>query len=337
MISNIENDKKNKPHVTSGFWFREEVTKDWALQIRLKNLGFKAQSKFQHIQIIDTCQFGKTLVLDSKTQSTEIDEHVYHETLVHPAMLMHHNPKHIFIGGGGELATAREVLKHLSVESCIMVDIDEDVVNISNKELKQWSEGVCNDPRFELVIGDAKNFIENDTRKYDVIIMDISDPIEAGPGIKLYTQNFYKSLFLSGRLSKDSIFVTQSGPGSFINIDECGSTIHRTLRSVFNNVAAFQADIPSSGSVWGFNIAFGGQIIPNNNKNVNEKIQQDQQYILNMGIDNINNKISTRIIGNLKFYDGITHLGLFGIPKDFRKKIIDEERIMTLENPVFMY
>ena len=340
MASNAEDTTQDTPPVTSGFWFREEVTEDWAIQMRLKNLGFKKKSQFQHVQIIETDQFGKTLVLDSKTQSAQADEHVYHETLVHPAMLMHPNPKRVYIGGGGELATAREVLRHSSVELCVMVDIDEVVVDISKQELKQWSDGVCEDSRLELVIGDAKSFLENDTREYDVIIMDIADPIEAGPGIALYTQDFYQFLFSSGRLAKDGVFVTQSGPGSFININECGSTIHRTLRSAFNNVAAFHADIPSFGSVWGFNVAFGG---PANmaddeyNNNVSEKLEQDQQRVLTVGIDTINEKIAKRVNGNLKFYDGVTHLGLFGIPKDLRRRIVDEDRIMTLDNPVFMH
>ena len=337
MTSNAEDEKQGDPQVTSGYWFREEVTEDWTIQMRLKNLGFKKQSDFQHVQIIETEQFGKTLVLDSKTQSTEADEHVYHETLVHPAMLMHPNPKRVYIGGGGELATAREVLKHSSVELCVMVDIDKVVVDVSKQELKQWSDGVCDDPRLELVIGDAKSFLENDTREYNVIIMDIADPIEAGPGVALYTQDFYQFLFSSGRLAKDGVFVTQSGPGSFMNIDECGSTIHHTLRSAFKNVAAYQADIPSFGSVWGFNIAFGGAADENYNANIDEKLQQDQISLLTIGIDNVNDKIAKRINGALKFYDGVSHLGLFGIPKDFRKQIINENRIMTLENPVFMY
>ena len=96
MTSNAEDEKQGAPPVTSGYWFREEVTEDWTIQMRLKNLGFKKKSDFQDVQIIETEQFGKTLVLDSKTQSTEADEHVYHETLVHPALLMHTNPKTCF-------------------------------------------------------------------------------------------------------------------------------------------------------------------------------------------------------------------------------------------------
>lgn len=83
------------------------------------------KSKFQACQIIETLDHGKTLVLDGKTQSAANDEKVYHESLVHPAMMLHPNPKNVYIGGGGEGATMREVLRHKSVEKCVMVDIDE--------------------------------------------------------------------------------------------------------------------------------------------------------------------------------------------------------------------
>ena len=73
------------------------------------------------------------------------------------------------------------------------------------------------------------------------------------------------------------------------------------------------------------------------NNNVSEKLEQDQQRVLTVGIDTINEKIAKRVNGNLKFYDGVTHLGLFGIPKDLRQRIVDEDRIMTLDNPVFMH
>lgn len=95
------------------------------MKSQLTSIDFNSKSKFQKVQIIKTIPFGTTLVLDGKTQSAQFDEAVYHEHLVHPAMLMHGNPKSVYIGGGGEYATARDVLKHTSVEKCVMVDIDE--------------------------------------------------------------------------------------------------------------------------------------------------------------------------------------------------------------------
>ena len=132
------NDGQNNglaPQNTTHLWFTEANTPDYWIKLSLKRIMFESASKFQHVQVIETSQFGKTLVLDGKTQSCQADEFIYHESLVHPAMLLHPNPKSVYVGGGGELATTREVLRHKSVEKCIMVDIDEVVVNICKEEL----------------------------------------------------------------------------------------------------------------------------------------------------------------------------------------------------------
>lgn len=110
--------------------FSENITPHLRLEAGLNRVLFDAQSDFQKVQIIETEPFGKTLVLDGKTQSALVDEHIYHETLVHAAMLQHPEPKTVYIGGGGEFATAREVLKHKSVTKVVMVDIDQVVCSI---------------------------------------------------------------------------------------------------------------------------------------------------------------------------------------------------------------
>merc|ERR1711988_135570 len=112
---------------------------------------------------------------------------VYHECLVHPAMLLHPSgAKTVYIGGGGEGSTAREVLRHRSVERCVMVDIDEDVVRFCREQLPENTDAF-NNPRLQVIIDDAKAVIENSSDKYDVIIMDLDDPLEGGPCYQLYT------------------------------------------------------------------------------------------------------------------------------------------------------
>ena len=217
------------------------IDETWLLKTELKRILFTGQSDFQKVQVsplnsvpqpssagvlqvIETEAFGRTLVMDDKTQSAESDEAVYHEAFVHPAMLAHPNPKtvlplhphilshhrltaQVFIGGGGEFATAREVngctsaqealsgvrqvLKHKSVEKCVMVDIDKVACDMCREHLPEWNDGAYEDPRFEVYYEDAKAWIENAGQKFDVIIMDICDPIEAGPGIALYFQEYY--------------------------------------------------------------------------------------------------------------------------------------------------
>jgi predicted membrane-bound spermidine synthase len=110
---------------TSGFWFYEANTETSNVAFKMSKIYVDSLTKFQRCQIIETLDHGKTLVLDGKTQSAAHDEKVYHESLVHPALMLHPNPKNVYIGGGGEGATMREVLRHKSVEKCVMVDIDE--------------------------------------------------------------------------------------------------------------------------------------------------------------------------------------------------------------------
>ena len=145
----------------------------------------------------------------SKSQSSALDEHIYHETLVHPAMMAHGAPKTVFIGGGGEGATAREVLRWKSVEKVVMVDLDEVACKMCQEHLPEWNAGAYDDPRFEIHYKDAYAFLNDYSGPtFDVVIMDISDPIECGPGIALYFKEFYKDVLLP-KMSENSVFVTQ--------------------------------------------------------------------------------------------------------------------------------
>lgn len=173
----------------SAFKYCEDVAPGLALEMDLNAIHHTSISEFQQIQVIDS-YFGRTLVTDGKTQSAEHDEFVYHENLVHPAMFWSAilsngsngtGPKSVFIGGGGELATAREVLRHASVERCVMVDIDPKVVDVCCKYLPEWGgKGVLEHPKMTYIAGDAHEYLMNTSEKFDVIIMDISDPVEAG-------------------------------------------------------------------------------------------------------------------------------------------------------------
>lgn len=372
------------PTETSGFWFEEEVTPDLAYKMRLKSITFNADSKFQNVQVAETHSFGQTLVLDSKTQSAAFDEHIYHESLVHTAMLLHPNPKTVFIGGGGELATAREVLRHPSVEHVVMVDIDQDVVEICERELPSWGNGCRKDKRLSVFFEDAYGFLERagssdgncggDTPKtYDVVIMDIADPIEAGPGIALYTKEFYSMMISSGRLAENGVLVSQSGPGSVLNATECMSTIHQTMRSVFDHVVPYNAEIPSFGSKWGFNVCFndslvraaqeeskagagqggGGEEEEEESKAGGKKVdclscffqagdlglQSDINAMLEIPTRHIDKLVAQRLKKGqtLKFYDGISYKGMFGLARKIREALAGEKRIMTKDNPVFMH
>ena len=119
--------------LTTGEWHYEHITPHLLQVERVRNVIFKGRTAYQSVTIQDTECFGRTLILDDKTQSTEVDEFVYHEALVQPSMIAHPAPKQVFVAGGGEGAPLREVLSHQSVERAVMVDIDREGVELCRR------------------------------------------------------------------------------------------------------------------------------------------------------------------------------------------------------------
>lgn len=331
------------------------------IDMELKSILTSCTSEFQKIDIIET-SFGKTLVTDGKTQSTAMDEFAYHESLVHPSLLKAglslysspkpcSAPKKVFIGGGGELATAREVLKHKSVEKVVMVDLDERVVRECKKHLPEWGgEAVANNPRLELIIGDAYAYLISCDDKFDVIIMDISDPIEAGPGVMLYTQEFYKDM--KTLLNPNGVFITQAGigdglaipvhvaPGSNNDFTSFAASCN-TLKTVFDNVVPYTVNIPSYGSDWGFIMAFDD--LDDTDKGdfsslpVNMIDEMIDERITSISDVSKNDKLCEVGSNVLRYYDEISHRRMFALPKPLRTILNTDKRIITKDNPVFMY
>src|SRR5207253_144952 len=162
------------------------------------------------------------------------------------------DPKRVMVIGGGEGATLREVLRHRSVERALMVDIDREVVEVSRAMLPEFHAGAFDDPRTELVFEDARGWLETHDDVFDVIIIDLSDPIEEGPCYRLYTREFYQLVFR--RLSPQGTIALQSGtvaPHDLLNF----SAIYRTLLTSFPMVCPYMANIPCFGLPWGFQMA----------------------------------------------------------------------------------
>ena len=298
----------------SGQWFSEVITPDMSTLTRIKEFHYSGRTKFQNVEVIETATSGRALILDGKTQSSEADEHIYHEALVHPAMLMHPNPLKIFIGGGGEGATLREVLSHKSVERVVMVDLDEEIVKISRQFLPNHSKGAFEDSRIELVHTDAREYLEHTEEIFDVIILDLVDPLEAGVAYKLYTQEFYG--IVKAKLGSSGVMVTQSGPAGLMNYHECFTPIIKTLQNTFIEVLPYNIFVPCFMSMWGFTIG----------TNEPSFVPPHQRDPL----------IAQRLSKGLRFYDQISHQHMFSLPSYIRYGIDNEKQIITDENPVFM-
>jgi spermidine synthase len=188
-----------------------------------------------------------------------VDEFIYHEALVHPAMLSHPAPRSVYIAGGGEGATLREVLRYPTVEEVVMVDLDDEVVELCRKHLTTWHSGAFEDPRVRLLHEDARSVLEREKTTYDVIICDLSEPVDDGPSYMLFTQEFYA--LCKERLKSGGVMVTQSGCPSFV-YSLCFHSVTATLKSVFSGTFPYLAFIPSFASNWGFTLSGDSPLLP---------------------------------------------------------------------------
>ena len=297
-------------------WIQEYITSNLYQMMAIKGRVFSTKTAFQEVEVVDSLQHGRCLLLDGKTQSAEADEFIYHEGLVHPAMVTHPNPVSVFIAGGGEGATLREALAHNTVKRAVMVDLDSEVVEVCVRYLPNHHRGAFDDPRTELHHRDAREYLETTQDTYDVIIIDLPDPQEAGPASLLYTQNFYR--LLSQRLNPQGVMAVQSEPCMVGNL-EAFSAINNTLRSVFPHVYPYHIMVPSFASDWGFNLASLG---PNP---------------LALDVQEVDRRLADRGCALLRFYDGVTHNGLFALPKHVRTTLENEQRIITEDDPLVVF
>ncbi len=297
-------------------WFHERLGPGEEHAHEVKTFLFSKQTPFQLIEVVEFGAYGRSLVLDGKVQSTQADEFIYHEVLVHPAMLAHPEPKSVMVVGGGEGATLREVLRHKSVKRALMVDIDREVVEVSRKLLPEFHAGAYDDPRSELVFEDARKWLETHDEVFDVIIIDLSDPIEEGPCYRLYTREFYR--MVQSRLSAKGTIALQSGtvaPQDLLNF----SAIYKTLQTAFPVVRPYTANVPCFGLPWGFQMASKGG---------------DPRSFSGGDYDGM---IGKRITGEMRYLTGDVCVAQYALPKHLRSRIERETRIIEDDAPLYIY
>jgi spermidine synthase len=283
-------------------WFIDKDSRDRWVYHRIKKNILSAKTKFQRVEFVDTYDLGRVVLLDDKIQSSDVDEFIYHEALVHPAMVVHPNPKIVLILGGGEGATLREILRYRSVEKVVMVDIDEEFVHLCKKYLKHWHHGSFNDKRVELVFTDAKEYIKNTRSRFDIIVADISDPLQEGQVRDLYTKEFY--LAVKNRLMSDGLFITHV-TGVFYTSNDTGyASILETLTDIFPFTDFYYEYIPSFSSLWGFAVA---------------SLKYSPRKLSPATVDK---RLKKRQLNSLSYYDTETHKRLFHLPKFLRSSLL---------------
>jgi len=233
--------------------YRQNANVSDSVERRIEKIIVQGKTPYQEYLFFESKMHGVCISLDGDIQSCESDEHMYHEALVHPAMLAHPNPKRVLIMGGGEGATAREVLAHKSVEKVVMVDIDEMFVALCKEHIPSWGAEAFADERLELLYMDINEYLANSQEKFDVVIGDLIDVDDwDSPAAFLYGEGLYKTL--KPLLNPNAIVATQGGA-----LDTQESQNHKHIREmmgrVFKDVRSYGVIVPSFYHLWGYVIA----------------------------------------------------------------------------------
>ncbi|MCU0838721.1 MAG: polyamine aminopropyltransferase [Rhodospirillales bacterium] len=228
---------------TEDGWFEEKLYVDlvphrYAQRLAMTEVLCRERTAFQELLIFDNPRFGRVLALDGILQTTEADECIYHEMLVHVPLLAHGTARRVLIIGGGDGGTLRQVLRH-PVAAVTMVEIDQTVIDRCRAHMPMISQGAFDDPRLRLVIGDGRAFLAEKGETFDAILVDSPDPV--GPGEALFTAEFYD--LVRRRLATGGVMVAQDG-SPFFAPREVADT-HQRLRGLFADASVYLVSVPS--------------------------------------------------------------------------------------------
>lgn len=237
-------------------WVTENYKDIYKMSYKYSEKLFSEQSEFQKVEIYKTEHLGNVLLNDDFMMCSERDEFVYHEMMAHVPLSVHPNPKNVLIIGGGDGGTAREVLKHPTVEKVVMVEIDEAVVNAC-KEFLPITAKDLNSPKLKLLIQDGVHFVKevakSNTEKFDVVLIDSTDPI--GPAAPLFGPEFYNDVY---KCSSDNAIVVSQCESPFFYLETQRSMLS-VLNKIFPKVQIYNySNITYPGGLWSFSFASKG-------------------------------------------------------------------------------
>lgn len=219
--------------------FTETLYDAYGQEFAVDKIYFENKTAHQHLIIFENASFGRVMALDGIVQTTQADEFIYHEMLTHVPLMAHGEARRVLIIGGGDGGILREVCKHASVEQITQVEIDAQVIEMCKEYLPAHSAGAYDDPRVNIVVDDAANFVRECDEQFDVIISDSTDPI--GPGDVLFTSDFYQNC--KRCLKQGGVLVAQNGV-AFMQLDEVTTTARR-MQTLFTDQSFYSAAVPS--------------------------------------------------------------------------------------------
>ncbi len=279
------------------FWFREPRTpRGCTLELKATRIVHQARSEYQAIVIFDTEDHGRVFTLDGLVMTTQADEYMYHEMLVHVPMFAHAAPRRVLVVGGGDGGSIREVLRHPGVEEAVLVEIDEMVIDAARRFMPYTASGF-DDPRVRIVIGEGHAHIRENADRYDVVIIDSTDPTYGAGGL-LFTTRFYedcrRALRAGGLLSAETENPFYD-PGWV-------QMAWRRIRRAFDDVRLYLGYVPVyPGALWTYTVASTGP---------------DPQGEFRAAD-------AARLSRDLRYYNPDVHAGAFAVP-NFIKKVLAE-------------
>lgn len=236
----------------SELWIEDRHRDVHSMGFRVVGVVFSGTSPFQHVEILETAGMGRMLLNDGIIMITERDEFVYHEMMAHVPLFTHPSPRRVLVVGGGDGGTVREVLRHPAVERCRMVEIDAMVVEACREHIPSTA-GSLDDPRVDLTIGDAVAFVGETEERYDVVLVDSSDPV--GPAKSLFGVEFYRNVH---RVLWEGGIVVSQGESPFYE-----GTAQKELLGVLGEVFEHRhlynfTNMTYPGGLWSFTAASHG-------------------------------------------------------------------------------
>lgn len=252
-------------------------------------------SPYQRVEVYDTHQFGKLFRLDGRLMTSEGDEFFYHECMTHPALLAHPNPQSVLVIGGGDGGSSEEIFKHPGIRRLVMAELDAAVIDVARQHLGTIHRGALDDARLDIRIGDGYEFVRQCTEKFDLVVLDLTDPDT--PAFRLYTEEFFR---LCRRLLNPGGMMTMH-LGSPVYQPQTVQKNAAALRNVFKLVQPLSLFIPLYGSLWCLAIASDG---------VNARA---------VNAETIAQRLRERRIGALRYYNAEMHQALFALPTFVRE------------------
>ena len=278
-------------------WVMEQLTENAAFGFRAHNVQ-RQHTPFQTLEMLDTPSFGRVMRLDDHFMTSEGEEFFYHECMAHPAAMAHTDPRQVLVIGGGDGGLAEELLKHNTVQRLVLAELDEAVIEVSKAQLQRVHNGVWDDPRLQLQIGDGMAYVDSTTDRFDLILLDLTDPHT--PAGSLYSAEALQRM--RRVLNPGGALVLHLGSPVFHA--EQVRALSQTLKATFAQVACYGTYVPLYGAYWGMAVC------------------SDSLQPTAVSAAQIDERLAARGVTDLQYYNADIHGALFALPNYYRKLVL---------------